>query len=1143
MHSAIPFQPVSGPARLYVPKWPPTGTVNDYLLQTDESDAAFKYNATTYANYLDRFEMKDLELDGNFAGQGALTTTANSAGYRSFGVSVWAKTGLIRNCVLRNFGSVGEVPQSIAESSTAGIETFPLRFGTDCRVPAGQPERQFLTDADRWIVEDSKVLDYNSIHGGYATMILGTALLPAQVSAYDLPPAGIIRRCLVSGDRIPIGLGMSGSHGKSGRIRFNDNVVLNSRVGFNSDTSVMGGLELKRNFILDSGAFMKVGSAKVSSGAQMQFYDIQDNFIRIRGRTQVPVYRDYLNDGTSIAYPDLPLGRMYVYDCYGVGLQGLVQNHKYIGNRFTTWPLGQFLEAGLPTAAAEEYRPFWVVPGPPPNPPVIPTVNTYLAPPAIQLNEEFPQAIRYPSWDVTFSNNSVSTVPYDFFPSSPALPAATFTLASKLEVTSAPEHTGLRAPLPLNSTPNELGSFLPRGKIRGVNRLYSSGSVAPSGSDSVSAVEEVQIGEPTFNGSTLNVPVRAAKHLAAGSSSPGSALLSSRTVGLRVFINGATTPSEYSISGTSVIKTFAIPSIPTHARILLEAWMEEAGKPAVFDRDQVAWSSLETTRGTVVNLSASPDVADDKNLTASKRARFVIRRTGTAAVNVDFLIPSSGITSPVSGKNLIATYGSASPNDYSLVAVSPATFIVPPVQGSIVNRLFIPAGLSEAQVEVVPVADNLTESSVARIQLAPSADYALGSDPSEDLLIYDGPEWTIVELTDSRSAGGQLQSPTATYATSIGSGVPIRVGGRVVYTAQGGAPAVDIGGYWNGGGNIIDLWGVRSIGGLGPAPRGISDVNTNVANKSGRTVGESASPSAFMFLPGSSTPTWIGNGWNLGGGALGISPNANRIVGWGLLDRGGYGTFRRPLVWRETNTSGVFMAPSDLAANLIEVVPMRYGDAFAVNTLGHIVGQVTTFYSNQFLPRGFLSRTESTGASTPLEEPLDVLLPSNSGSTVQTVGAGISSPLIVTGSGNGYVVGSQVDNGLSEGAFWFPRAQSAQNDGQLSPATALGRWEDPISHVADTQSAAAGINSSQMIVGWSSSLTGKRAVVRRNKDGLWLNLNDKHLVYGLGSPPPVGWNLQEATAVNEEGSIVGNGTKGTSSTPRGFLLIRRLYEN
>ncbi|MBX3731619.1 MAG: type II secretion system protein [Verrucomicrobiae bacterium] len=141
-----------------------------------------------------------------------------------------------------------------------------------------------------------------------------------------------------------------------------------------------------------------------------------------------------------------------------------------------------------------------------------------------------------------------------------------------------------------------------------------------------------------------------------------------------------------------------------------------------------------------------------------------------------------------------------------------------------------------------------------------------------------------------------------------------------------------------------------------------------------------------------------------------------------------------------------------------------------------------------------------------------------------------------------YAVGHQVGLGVIEGTFWLPRSESGPTSGQLSPAVALGRWKDPVSESPDPQSIAFGVNSSQMVVGWSGTSASKRAVLKMGATARWLNLNDKHVVHGLGNPPPVGWNLQEAVAINEEGSIVGNGTKGSSSTPRAFLLIRRTDE-
>jgi hypothetical protein len=52
----------------------------------------------------------------------------------------------------------------------------------------------------------------------------------------------------------------------------------------------------------------------------------------------------------------------------------------------------------------------------------------------------------------------------------------------------------------------------------------------------------------------------------------------------------------------------------------------------------------------------------------------------------------------------------------------------------------------------------------------------------------------------------------------------------------------------------------------------------------------------------------------------------------------------------------------------------------------------------------------------------------------------------------------------------------------------------------------------------------------------WIDLNDPHFVSGIN-----GWVLQNATAVNDSGQIVGNGT--LSSAPRGFVLIPRTTGN
>lgn len=73
---------------------------------------------------LDRFVIENLTLDGNFTGQTAVVGPHYREGYKSIAIKVRAKTGRIRNCIVRNFGSQGVMPWSSNLSS--GVETFPI---------------------------------------------------------------------------------------------------------------------------------------------------------------------------------------------------------------------------------------------------------------------------------------------------------------------------------------------------------------------------------------------------------------------------------------------------------------------------------------------------------------------------------------------------------------------------------------------------------------------------------------------------------------------------------------------------------------------------------------------------------------------------------------------------------------------------------------------------------------------------------------------------------------------------------------------------------------------------------------------------------------------------------------------------------
>lgn len=117
--------------------------------------------------------------------------------------------------------------------------------------------------------------------------------------------------------------------------------------------------------------------------------------------------------------------------------------------------------------------------------------------------------------------------------------------------------------------------------------------------------------------------------------------------------------------------------------------------------------------------------------------------------------------------------------------------------------------------------------------------------------------------------------------------------------------------------------------------------------------------------------------------------------------------------------------------------------------------------------------------------------------------------------------------------FWDARS------GNVNPAAySLGVWQSPVSSgVFDSQSFALGINNQGRIVGRSRSAAGiNRAVLRYAYSDPWKDLNDRHFVHVT-----TGWVLQSATAINNTGYILGNGTLNGSS--RGFVLIPRIPGN
>jgi len=157
-----------------------------------------------------------------------------------------------------------------------------------------------------------------------------------------------------------------------------------------------------------------------------------------------------------------------------------------------------------------------------------------------------------------------------------------------------------------------------------------------NGSARLTSVREVQIGQTTYttnNNGTLTVVARLADQRLAAGGATGTLAVSNQTLRLTnqiVLPNGSTQSGAWSATTTTDgTATFALTNLAgVHGVCRLAAWLDGGIANSMLDRDQDAWATHSYALGTTVELTASPDVGDDKNSAASKRARIRVTRTG-----------------------------------------------------------------------------------------------------------------------------------------------------------------------------------------------------------------------------------------------------------------------------------------------------------------------------------------------------------------------------------------------------------------------------------------------------------------------------------------------------------------------------------
>ena len=1126
-------------AESYNGVWPPSSSPVSYEMISMHTPVTTNEFALNGMAYLKRIEIQNLEFDGNFLGMGALTSAANDRGYKSAAMNLWAESGLIRNVVLKNFGSVGTVPQSVVEGSGAGVEAFPLAFFAEYRKQAP------TADSQRWIVEESSFSDFNSIHGGYGTMIMPHVLIPsgefaAATSGYlnqtpALAPQIIVRRCFVEGVEGQAfgaaGATIGSSSYAGGRVLFTDNVVLNSSYAMNTDTGWMSGISLNRNVLLDIRGLSHFGSAgqdPTKPPLSFNYFEYSDNLIRIRGRDSVPVYTDYSipSLATYASDPNLVLGRIVINFASGLIIQGGASNLKFYNNHFTTWPRGEFYipNPGSTDPSDNWFKPIFVIPN-----------NTY-------LSDQYTARFRYYALNADIGNGKLSSVPFEFSGNSTVLAGANLG-AAPLTPTAVPDYTSQKVAA---ATPG--GGFDPRGTIRRVLRIPGNPPLStdvntlivspspPLANTGLTGVREVAIGKPQWNGNTLNVPVRVLEHRLPVGATPGVSVPLERSVRLQAYVSrysstspivmtpvGGTTDSLGNVTIPVDLSVFLSlsgnPTANPNAHICLVAWMDASGSAsAVYNPDTTAWATHEVSTGTTVFLTASPDVGDDKNTTSAKRAKFTIRRTGptTTELKVKFaLVP---LFQAPSGEQLIASYGTSGTADYYLQATGGA--VLEPASGT-PTSVTIPANSDKAVLDVVTRGDNITEEDIVRMQLLPQ-DIIVPSDPNlyaiatpdpVDVLIYDGPEWTIYELYDPNAYPG-----TGSTANAINEGVlSTTTGSWTVLPQTAGTSSLNAGP--SGGSTTWTVW----WSGSNPIGNNISSLfsPTGISQRSAGNV-----PSAVVGNSGNDA-VWVldsGAGYtvlkHLDLGSPISRVNSISADGSALVGRSRKSGVDRPVFWSGGSLSSL---PSDFLAGM----PANQGGvAYAVNSSKVVVGEVDGLqgFSSTFVKRAF----RMASAPTLMTSGNLLTTPGDDGGIFnRAVARAVSTDSRAVGE---YYIDDSTRSGISWG--------SGVNLGSV-----LFFWKPVFAGtLPDVEGSASGINKYGWIVGWSRRLDGTtRAVVRKSsiensQPPPWIDLNDPHSVYGLS-----GWNLKSADAITDNGSIIGSGTK--SGVLKGFLLLKRGSEN
>jgi hypothetical protein len=1065
----------------------------------------------------------------------------------------------------------------------AGTEAFPLMANS---VDEGQEPAADCTKCDLqlipfapyqdprpWLIEGCEIHGFNQIYGGYNSAIMINAVNRSTTERgqeewvnHLVHPAffndpqrrfALVRYCQVRGGSYAFG---QAGQGWCTGSTFTGNAAVGAAGGYNADTHAVVAGDITNSVILDA----SVGVRQVTEGfglpVSINNHTVAGNLIRLGSRSTYRRYQDYRSVGSRTAPTEyrsdatLILGYNFTntVSCYHIN--GTTLNPVFRDNWITTRAKDMFYTPNPADSQSAVFRPLWCQ-----------------APTEAFAPYESGTFQRPDSQNVGLTDNRVSTESDNFI----GMDTNTTLIAGsgvypRFNSGTLPSYTTNRSAIQANPNVSDAWpAFVSRGKIERVlmffdqtvstdyrwKSLTSGGTVATVTSNApaeriLTAVGEIQITEParTINEATgedqLAFMVRLVKHHLPGSATVGSGEPAPQS-SVRIVVDGLNSTNVRTTSMSGGVSAIVIPIADSFAGgtdtitaywNMGDDWGDpdpnsgQFANPSTYEY-RCAIASTTFRHNTVVDLSVSPDIANDRNNGfVAQRPVFTIRRSGPTSdpltVNLElppYSVPrftSSGALS-TTAPDVAGTYGSGPGQDYVLKLGSTTQVV-----GAQPKRAFsvtIPANQSSISLTLVPNYDDLTENEVAFMRVVAGTGYVVGPESTALAFIYDGPEFVVRELTDPMAYNG------ASAATGINGDASPAVAGTI--SVSSGGYSGNRGGRWVSPyfqGYFLDMRSTDYPGST-PEPWGVADTI------SGQTwyVGSRLNGSKRVPWRG-----WSGAVSDLGtlkpggaGEALAIANNAvdvRRIVGWTEHTykigeaTNIYTTPRRPTMWRGTQSTA-----EDLGSLIDGSDTSIEGAALAVNSIGNIGGWSKMKFSNPAIltTRGFLIDNRRTSIS----PALDMRYPLGASPVAED---GAIQSIVYGADGSSDACGISYENLPADtkptnAVVWrgstipIVLMKPAQPFGSLVHSDALvftkpqysGGLIRPVGRV------------------WTNSVSTAVAVIWNGDRIAPALLSDPHFTQGSG------WVLRRPRSSNSSGWIVGEGSY--NGTPRGFVMIRR----